>query len=76
VRLHCTPVINLFERATSPIELKTRSDRLPLVVDSEFPKAFEIHAVNQVRRSSLYARILQPTAFVWSAGALVKGEMQ
>ena len=50
VRLHCTPVINLFERATSPIELKTRSDRLPLVVDSEFPKAFEIHAVNQVRR--------------------------
>jgi type VI secretion system protein ImpG len=49
MRLHCTPVVNLFDRPTSPIEIKGRTDRLALVVDPENPQEYEVHAVNQVR---------------------------
>lgn len=44
--LSCTPVINLFMRAASPIDLTHTQVEYPLLASAERPAAFEIHSVD------------------------------
>jgi type VI secretion system protein ImpG len=48
IRLNCTPAVNLFDRRTSPVEVKTRTDRVAISADPERPEAFEIHGISRV----------------------------
>jgi type VI secretion system protein ImpG len=46
--LSCTPVVNLFKRAASPIDLTHAQTEYPLLASAEHPEAFEIHSVDTV----------------------------
>ncbi len=47
-RLHCTPVINLFERSCGRVELDGRAVEYHVVPDRNRPQDFEIHSVKKV----------------------------
>lgn len=47
--LSCTPVINLFERTASPVDLSHTRSEYPLLASAERPGAFDIHSVDTVR---------------------------
>ncbi|SFM18697.1 type VI secretion system baseplate subunit TssF [Rugamonas rubra] len=46
--LSCTPVVNLFKRAASPIDLTQTKAEYPLIASAEQAAAFEIHSVDAV----------------------------
>lgn len=46
--LSCTPVVNLFKRAASPIDLTHAKAEYPLLASAEHPDSFEIHSVDAV----------------------------
>jgi type VI secretion system protein ImpG len=46
--LSCTPVVNLFKRAASPIDLTHAQVEYSLLASAERPAAFEIHSVDTV----------------------------
>ena len=46
--LSCTPVVNLFKRAASPVDLTHTQAEYPLLASAEHPDAFEIHSVDSV----------------------------
>lgn len=48
IRLFCSPAVNLFEQQTTPLEVKSLSDRVALGVDADSPEAFEIHSIHRV----------------------------
>lgn len=47
--LHCTPVINLFEKELEPISISTEKMRGQLRCDLRFPTHYDIHSLLQVR---------------------------
>jgi type VI secretion system protein ImpG len=47
-QLGCTPVINLFTRATEPIRVDQRSPEYPLIADARRERTTEIHSVLEV----------------------------
>lgn len=46
--LSCTPVVNLFKRAASPVDLTHARAEYPLLASAERPESFEIHSVDTV----------------------------
>jgi type VI secretion system protein ImpG len=46
--LSCTPVVNLFKRAASPIDLSHIKTEYPLLACAECPASFDIHSVDSV----------------------------
>jgi type VI secretion system protein ImpG len=46
--LSCTPMVNLFKRAASPVDLTHARVEYPLLACAERPAAFEIHSVDTV----------------------------
>jgi len=46
--LHCTPVVNLFPRRTTRIQLDDRTNEFHIVADRTRPMDFEIHSVTKV----------------------------
>lgn len=49
LRLSCTPVVNLFKQATSPVDLTCTRTEYPLLASAEHPSAYEIFSVDSVR---------------------------
>lgn len=49
LRLACTPVVNLFDSAASPIDLTCTRTEYPLLANAEHPAAHDIFSVDSVR---------------------------
>lgn len=48
VLLNCVPAVNLFSRNTSPVEVKSATDRVTLEADQRHPAAYQVHSINRV----------------------------
>lgn len=49
LRLHCTPVVNLFRQKADPIRIEHTATAYPVVADSRRAHGFEIYAIDQVQ---------------------------
>lgn len=50
LRLGCTPVVNLFRQPGEPIRLTHTETSYPVLADARRPQAFEVHAIESVKR--------------------------
>lgn len=49
LRLHCTPVVNLFRQKADPIRIEHTATAYPVVADSRRAHGFEIYSIDQVQ---------------------------
>lgn len=59
VRLHCTPIVNLFEMPAEPLTVTPDQDGQLIIPDLRRPAAYEVHAVESVsltRRAGQFVR--------------------
>lgn len=52
VRLHCTPVVNLFRQHARPILVSHQAVSYSVVADQQAASAFEVHAIESVTRTT------------------------
>lgn len=50
LRLGCTPVVNLFRQQGEPIRVSHSAVSYPVLADARRPYAYEVHAIESVRR--------------------------
>lgn len=49
LRLHCTPVVNLFRQKADPIRIEHTATAYPVVADSRRAHGFEVYSIDQVQ---------------------------
>lgn len=47
-RLHCTPIVNLFEKYMEPFHLTQRQYKYPLIPDADHKHGYEVYSVDDV----------------------------
>jgi type VI secretion system protein ImpG len=52
VRLHCTPVVNLFAMKGAPITVSHKQASYSVMADGKNASAFEVHSIDHVHRTS------------------------
>jgi type VI secretion system protein ImpG len=51
-KLHCTPVVNLFEKPAVPVSITGRATQYTLLADAACPHAYEIYDIHSMQRVS------------------------